>query len=221
MKYWILLLLFFLGGSLIGQSTDEQGIKHFKLQFGLLYDAHRDKDYLGVNIIQLGILSSKDRRIKGIDLNGIYFKTPPVQAWETGMPWPLVDWQREKLELEVGGYAAYALFGSDHNGLYVGPMITLGYSDESFTPNLPTRYLQHENSGWIGQNLKIDYFLRLKQKLSLAFSTRLPLLGVSFDWSQVENPALPLRQQKFASLDLGDRRNRISLLLGLRFALGK
>ncbi len=222
MKY-SLLVVALLFTSLLSAQKKSTAInsKAFKIQGAYFFEGHPVENYMGFNLVNLGFMKVKDRKVIGLDLEGRFIESTVdknKQQTSPRLPFCVVN----KRSLEFSAYKTYGVLGSFKNGLYVGPMLSLGFLREEQEPDVSLlAFPDNKSLLKLGAGVKADYYISLSQKLFFTVGTRLTLLDFGFLQGRVENPTLPILEQKYSGFEFEFVRPQFPLMLGLVFLLGK
>ncbi len=220
MKYSLLVLALLFSNLLSAQKQSTAiNSKAFKIQGGYLVDRDPGKNYFGFNMFNLGLISVSDKKVKGIDLQGSFTVIPdgvlsvPIH---TSLP-------KKQRSLEVIAYQTYEALGTFKNGLYMGPLLSAGFLRETELPSAISSIIfpSYQSFVRLGAGVKVDYYIALSEKLFFTLGTNITVVDFGFFQGRIENPNLPLAQQKQSGLDFNLIRNQIPLMAGLAVRFGK
>ncbi len=222
MKYSLLVVALLFASLLSAQKKSATiNSNAFKIQGAYFFDGHPVENYKGFNLVNLGFLKVKDRKVMGLDMEGIFTESTAdknTQQTSPRLPFCVVN----KRSLEISAYKTYGLLGSFKNGLYVGPMFSIGFLREEQEPDARfVAFPDNKSLLKLGAGVKADYYVSLSQKLFFTVGTRLTLLDFGVLKGRIENPTLPIRQQRYGGFEFNFVRPQFPLMLGLVFLVGK
>ena len=229
MKYLILPVCLLLCFNLYGQRKKRAKSNTFlKIQGGFLYDAHPNNDYAGFNILNLGWMKVKEKKMQGIELELIGYKSDlqledgesfmsPMNGGIFGPP--PKGWAKERHSIELSYFRSSALIGDIENGLFLGPIGSVGIINTEFFPTATTDFPIADKCYCLGLGMKADYSLHLAKRLYLNASTRLTIFDLGILETRIQRLTTILRQQTSTNFDFNLIRKQFPLMLGLAFKL--
>lgn len=219
MKYFILSICIIICTPLISQSkkkTKKENYLH--VQGGFIYDDNlTDKNYSGFNIVNLGWNQYKTKRAQSIELELIGYNV--VRSINETPAGPQVESTNNNRSIELIYTKTYSLFGTTTNGLSLGPTASLLAFSDNDIPYVTNKYPVYSRGMMVGLGLKSAYNLPLSKKFLFNVNTRVTILDFGADFYRIQNPNIPIQQQKSSGISLNLFRNQFQLLLGVSYKI--
>lgn len=179
---------------------------------GLLLDNQGEIPYAGAQVLNLGYYRLFEKKIKGIELGGSYFRRVGFDE----------DFLQKKLHhfgIELKAYQLYKLKEINQIQLYGGFTMSMTYRDDYRLPFTTSIFSHRNQTLYLGGGGKALARVRLSKKLSFLAQTSLTLLEGGLEIIIDENPTLDRRSQKKKRLGGNLFRRRFEFLVGLSFKI--